>query len=132
MMKRTATLGIALLVGASASAQQPGDAGASALDWIQVTATRFSDPVQEVPNAISIISGDELRARGAYDLRTALTLVGGAFVAPGGDFGPAGSVPGLLGLREVDDFLLVVDGISAGGAFIPHFETLDLHNVERV
>jgi len=132
MMKRTATLGIALLVGASASAQQPGDAGASALDWIQVTATRFSDPVQEVPNAISIIGGDELRARGAYDLRTALTLVGGAFVAPGGDFGPAGSVPGLLGLREVDDFLLVIDGIPAGGAFIPQFDLLDFHNIDRI
>ncbi len=131
-MKRTPTLGIALLVGASASAQQPGDAGASALDWIQVTATRFSDPVQEVPNAISIIGGDELRARGAYDLRTALTLVGGAFVAPGGDFGPAGSVPGLLGLREVDDFLLVIDGIPAGGAFIPQFDLLDFHNIDRI
>ena len=68
MMKRTATLSVALLVGASATAQQPGDAGASALDWIQVTATRFSDPVQEVPNAISIISGDELRARGVPEL----------------------------------------------------------------
>jgi len=132
MMNRTATLGIALLVGASASAQQPGDAGASALDWIQVTATRFSDPVQEVPNSISIITGDELRARGTYDLRTALALVGGAFVAPGGDFGPAGSVPGLLGLREVDDFLLVIDGIPAGGAFVPQFELLDFHNIERI
>jgi len=122
----------ALVVGAAASAQQPGDADASALDWIQVTATRFADPVQEVPNAISVIPGDELRARGAYDLRSALALVGGAFVAPGGDFGPAASVPGLLGLREVDDFLLVVDGIPAGGAFIPQFDTLDFHNIERI
>ncbi len=123
---------IAFLLGASAWAQQPGDVDASALDWIQVTATRFLDPVQEVPNAITIISGDELRARGAYDLRTALALVGGGFVAPGGDFGPAGSVPGLLGLREVDDFLLVVDSIPAGGAFIPQFELLDFHNIERI
>lgn len=131
MRKTSAILG-ALVVGATASAQQPGDADASALDWLQVTATRFADPVQEVPNAISIIAGDELRARGAYDLRSALALVGGAFVAPGGDFGPAASVPGLLGVREVDDFLLVVDGIPVGGAFIPQFDTVDLHNVERI
>jgi len=131
MRKTSAMLG-ALVVGAAASAQQPGDADASALDWIQVTATRFADPVQEVPNAISVIPGDELRARGAYDLRSALALVGGAFVAPGGDFGPAASVPGLLGLRELDDFLLVVDGIPAGGAFIPQFDTLDFHNIERI
>jgi outer membrane receptor protein involved in Fe transport len=132
MMKKGMVLWSALVVGATASAQQPGDADASALDWIQVTATRFADPVQEVPNAISILSGEELRARGAYDLKSALALVGGAFVAPGGDFGPAASVPGLLGLREVDDFLLVVDGIPAGGAFIPQFDTLDFHNIERI
>src|SRR5258708_16322528 len=121
MMKRTAALGIALLVGASASAQQPRDVDASALDWIQVTATRFSDPVQEVPNAISIISGDELRARGAYDLRTALALVGGAFVAPGGDFGPAGFVPGVLGVRGEDDFFLVIVVIPARRGLSSHF-----------
>ncbi len=115
-----------------ALAQQPGDEAASRLDWIQVTATRFAEPVQEVPNDISVITGDELRARGADDLRSALALLGGVNVAPGGDSGPAGSVPGLLGLREVDDFLLVVDGVPAGGAFIPHFETLDLHDIERI
>ena len=41
-------------------------------------------------------------------------------------------MPGLLGLREVDDFLLVVDGIPAGGAFIPQFDTVDFHNIERI
>src|SRR6266403_452884 len=127
------TTGFALITAlcAPAGAQQPGDEGASKLDWIQVTATRFSEPVQEVPNAISVITGEELRARGANDLRSALALLGGVNVAPGGDSGPAGAVPGLLGLREVDDFLLVVDGVSAGGAFSPQFETLYLHNVER-
>ena len=131
-MRATALCILAFFAANSSPAQQPGDADASALDWIQVTATRFADPVQEVPSAISVISGEELRERGAYDLRTALALVGGAFVAPGGDSGPAGSVPGLLGLREVDDFLLVVDGVPAGGAFIPQFELLDFHNIERI
>lgn len=35
-------------------------------------------------------------------------------------------------MREVDDFLLVVDGIPAGGAFIPQFDTVDFHNIERI
>ncbi len=105
---------------------------ASDLDRLQVTATRFAEPVQEVPNAISVITGDELRARGATDLRSALAWLGGVYVAPGGDAGPAAAVPGLLGLREADDFLLVVDGVPAGGAFVPHFETVDLHDVERI
>jgi hypothetical protein len=36
------------------------------------------------------------------------------------------ALPGLLGLREVDDFLLVVDGVPAGGAFVPLVATLPL------
>jgi outer membrane receptor protein involved in Fe transport len=99
---------------------------------VQVTATRFGEPVVEVPGSISVVTGDELRARGATDLRTALALVGGVSVAPGGDAGPAGAVPGLLGVREVDDLLLLIDGIPAGGAFIPQIEAISLNNVERI
>jgi len=104
----------------------------STLDTVQVTATRFGEQVQELPNSVEVISGDTLRARSVNDLRTALALVGGVSVASGGDDGPAGAVPGLLGLREIDDFLLVVDGVPAGGAFLPQFSTLDLHDVERI
>ena len=106
--------------------------GVSDLDVVQVTANRFGEQVQEVPNSIEVISGEELRRRGVIDLRTALSLVAGVTVAPGGDDGPASAVPGLLGLREVDDFELLVDGVPAGGAFIPQFATLDLTNVERI
>src|SRR5215470_14693823 len=99
---------------------------------VQVTATRFGEPIQQVPGAISVVTGDEIRARGATDLRTALALLGGVSVAPGGDAGPAGAVPGLLGAREVDDLLLLIDGIPAGGAFIPQIEAISLNNVERI
>jgi len=73
-----------------------------------------------------------LRARGATDLRSALALVGGVSVYPGGDLGPMAATPSMLGRSEVDDFLLLVDGVPVGGAFIPAFGTLDLHNVERI
>lgn len=107
-------------------------ASQSLLEIVQVTATRFGEPVQEVPGSISIVTGENLRARGATDLRTALSLLGGVSVAPGGDAGPAGAVPGLLGLREVDDFLLLIDGIPTGGVFVPPFEAVNLVNVERI
>src|SRR5262249_44579117 len=58
--------------------------------------------------------------------------LGGVSVAPGGDAGPAGAVPGLLGVREVDDLLLLIDGVPAGGAFIPQVEAVRLDNVERI
>src|SRR5215510_14691084 len=99
---------------------------------VQVTATRFGEPIQEVPGAISVVPGDEIRARGATDLRSALALLGGVSVAPGGDAGPAGAVPSLLGVREVDDLLLLIDGVFAGGAFIPQVEAVSLNNVERI
>src|SRR5262245_31481240 len=114
------------------SQQNPPLAPPTFHDTVQVTATRFGEPVAEVPGSISVVTGEEIRARGATDLRTALALLGGVSVAPGGDAGPAGAVPGLLGVREVDDLLLLIDGIPAGGAFIPQIEAISLNNVERI
>ena len=105
---------------------------AVAADRVQITATRFGDTVQEVPMAIEVVTGADLRARGAIDLRTALAQLRGVSVAPGGDAGPAASVPGLLGTREIDDLLLLVDGVPAGGAFTPQTEAVSLVNVERI
>ena len=104
----------------------------SPLDRIQVTATRFADQVQEVPNSIDVVTGEDLEARGVHDLRGALAQMGGVTVGPGGEDGTAGSSLGLLGRTETDDFLLVIDGVPAGGAFTPQFATINLHNVERI
>jgi outer membrane receptor protein involved in Fe transport len=130
---------VAMLLPAAAYSQSPGgpqpDPGQNPpafQDTVQVTATRFGEPVVELPGSIGVITGNEIRARGATDLRTALALLGGVSVAPGGDAGPAGAVPGLLGVREVDDLLLLIDGIPAGGAFIPQVEAISLNNVERI
>ena len=78
---------------------------------IEVTATRLAEPVDNVPASISLVTGEELRARGAYDLRTALQLMAGVEGSPGGDAGPAGAVPSMWGLREADAYLLVVDDV---------------------
>jgi len=133
--RRTAFVLIATLIAGRAYAQSRQDPPPDPVtfeDTIQVTATRFGEPVAAVPGSISVVTGEEIRSRGATDLRTALALLGGVSVAPGGDAGPAAAVPGLLGVREVDDLLLLVDGIPAGGAFIPQFEAISLNNVERI
>ncbi|HKB09749.1 MAG TPA: TonB-dependent receptor [Vicinamibacterales bacterium] len=119
----------------TADAQQqppPPDEPPTFQTTVQVTATRFGEPVVEVPGSISVVTADELRARGATDLRTALALMAGVSVAPGGDAGPAAAVPGLVGVREIDDLLLLIDGIPAGGAFVPQIEAISLNNVERI
>lgn len=106
--------------------------GPPPFDTIQVTATRSALPLLETPASVSIVTGDQARARMATDLRTALSVLAGVEISPGGDAGPAGSVPALWGLREFDAFLLVVDGIPWGGAFNPALTTLDLHDIDRI
>lgn len=101
-------------------------------EQIEVVATRVPELPHEVPASIEVISGSQMRAMGATNLREALSLAAGVEVAPGGDAGPAGSVPEFWGLREFDAFLLVVDGIPWGGAFNPALTTLSLRDVERV
>ena len=99
---------------------------------VEVTATRFAEDAVKVPASVTVISAREMRDRGATDLRSALSLCAGITLAPGGDGGPASSVPEIWGLREFDAFLLVVDGVPWGGTFNPALTTLDLENVERI
>ncbi len=99
---------------------------------VEVTATRFPEDPAKVPASITVITAKELADRGVTDLRSALALAAGVFVAPGGDGGPASSVPEFWGLKEFDAFLLVVDGVPWGGAFNPALTALDLENVERI
>jgi iron complex outermembrane receptor protein len=79
-----------------------------------------------------VISGADLRARGARSLSDALSLAAGVAVAAGGDAGPASAVPEFWGLREFDAFLLVVDGVPWGGALNPAISTLSLRDVDRI
>ena len=99
---------------------------------VEVTATRLPEDPEQVPAPIEVFSGDELRARGARDLRSAMASAIGVEIAPGGDTGPASSVPDFWGLKEFDAFLLVVDGVPWGGAFNPGLTTLDLNDIERI
>ncbi len=127
---------LAAIAAISASSQLRADEPAASTPptavTIEVTATRVPEAVEAVPASISIVTGDELRARNIQDLAGALALVGGVSIAPGGDGGPASSIPEMWGLREFDAFLLVVDGVPAGGAFNPTVATVDFNDVERI
>lgn len=99
---------------------------------IEVTSSKVAQPVERASSRVTVIGGDELRQRGATDLRSALARVAGVEISQGGDGGPASSVPAFWGLREFDAFLLVVDGVPWGGAFTPALASLDLANIERI
>src|SRR5262249_53726708 len=126
-------LSAAMSVCASSRATaQPAPQPPVVRETVEVTATRLPESPDEVPAAIEVLTGDDLRNIGATNLKDALVLAAGVEIAPGGDGGPAGSVPEFWGLREFDAFLLVVDGVPWGGAFNPSLTTLSLTDVERV
>jgi iron complex outermembrane receptor protein len=101
-------------------------------ETIQVTATRVPEDVESVPASVTVVTGEDIRARGATTLADALSNVAGVTIAQGGDAGSASSIPEIWGLREFDAFLLVVDGVPWGGAFNPALSTLDLTDIDRI
>lgn len=107
-------------------------ARAEGLDEVVVTATKIPERMGELPVSVSVVLGDELRARGATNMATALSLVPGVEAPAGGDAGPSSAVPSFWGLHEFDAFLLVVDGVPWGGAFNPAITTLDFNNIQRI
>ena len=117
------------LLATSALAEEPGTAELGA---VQVTATPLPEALDSVPQSVTVVTRDELTALGAADLHTALSLVAGLDVAPGGDGGPASAVPEFQGLREFDAFLLLVDGVPVGGAFNPDLASIDLTGVDHI
>lgn len=131
-------LGFAQNTPAATPAQKPPASGSASQslprveERVEVTATRIPEDPEKVPAAIEVFTGDELAARGARDLRSALSMATGVEIAPGGDSGPASSVPEFWGLKEFDAFLLVVDGVPWGGAFNPALTSLNLNDVERI
>jgi iron complex outermembrane receptor protein len=101
-------------------------------EYVEVTAKGLHEEVDTVPAMVTVLTGAELRGRGATDLRDALSAVAGVDVAPGGDNGPASSVPEFWGLKEFDAFLLVSDDVPWGGAFNPALTSLSLEDVDHV
>ncbi|MEO8449851.1 MAG: TonB-dependent receptor [Gemmatimonadota bacterium] len=123
---------LGLSVSATDSAGQARPQKPAVIPPLEVVATRRPEATHDVPASIEVITGDDLRARGATTLRDVLALAAGVAIAPGGDGGPASSVPEFWGLREFDAFLLVVDGVPWGGALNPALATLNLRDVERI
>jgi len=114
-------------------AAEEGDARIDGpLAVVTVTATRVPEPIDQIPATLSVVSGDELRARDAQDLASALSLVSGVEAPAGGDAGPSSAVPSFWGLHEFDAFLLVMDEVPWGGAFNPAITSLNLNDVERI
>lgn len=99
---------------------------------VTVSASRFELSLDQVPLPVSAFSQDDLEDLGLHDAADVLTRIPGMSVGPGSDDGSAGFTPSLLGRREKDDFLLVIDGVPAGGAYAPQFNLLSIEGADRI
>lgn len=133
-----AALGAALvasLLPLAASAQDPDTVVMShdpARYGIVVSATRSSTPNLELPNAAAVVSGDELKRRGARTLADALIDVAGLETGGGTDNGSRLPNIGIWGLKEFDALLITVDGVPVGGPFNPSLAQIPVGDIERI
>jgi vitamin B12 transporter len=98
---------------------------------VVVTATRTPLAQGALPVAVTVLSGEELRARGITTVAEALRQVSSAYVAQAGSQGATTSL--FLRGGESKYVKVLVDGVPAndpGGAF--DFASLTTDNVERI
>lgn len=101
------------------------------LPEVMVTATHVPVAPNAITSTVTVLSGDELRARGVRFVADALREVPGAAIVAGGSYGAITSL--FLRGGESDYVKVLVDGVPVnqpGGAF--DWANLTLDNVDRI
>ena len=112
--------------------QQPQDT--TVLKPVVVTATRVPIPLDAVPHAITVLSGDALRDQGIRTVAEALRTVPGANVVATDSYGSVTSL--FVRGGESDHVKVLIDGVpqtgpsGPGGAY--DFANLTTDNIERI
>jgi vitamin B12 transporter len=132
-MRISCIVTLSLAVGVDiVDAQAPEDT--VTLAPVTVTATRLPVARPGTPAAITVITGDELRARGITRLMDALRDVPGGSVVQSGSFGSQTAI--FLRGGESDYTKVLVDGVplnDAGGAIdLAHLSVADVERIEIV
>jgi vitamin B12 transporter len=120
-----------LLLPAALQAQIPVNDSVYEIPSLVITAERTPLPAGNVTSSVTVLQGDELRARGVRTVADALREVPGAAVVSSGSFGGQTSL--FLRGGESDYTKVLIDGVAMnqpGGAF--NFNALTLDNVERI
>jgi len=114
---------------AAATAQAPV---AKTSESVVVSATKVPEDPVEISNAVSVVTGEEIRRRGARTLAEALQDVAGLDTANGSDNGSRLPNIGLWGLKEFDALLITLDGVPVGGPFNPSLSQIPVEDIERI
>ena len=129
--RRLALAIAAVLLTASTAATAQEAVDTTRLPELVVTPTRLPTPADAVVSSVTVITGDDLRARGVRFVQDALREVPGAAVVQGGSFGGVSSL--FLRGGESDYVKVLIDGVPAnqsGGAF--NWANLTTDNVDRI
>lgn len=99
---------------------------------IVVSATKSHKNALDVPNAVEVVTGRELRMKGAHTLADALIDVAGVETGGGSDNGSRLPNIGLWGLKEFDALLITVDGVPVGGPFNPSLAQIAVDDIDHI
>jgi iron complex outermembrane receptor protein len=116
-----------------ASAQSNG-----AIETVVVTAERRSESLQNVPAAVSVVTGDELENLGVTDTKSLLQMIPGVSLVPSGpsflqDISMRGQGAGRNGFSETSTGIYENGAYIAGGGFNGRELTeLNLFDIERI
>ncbi|MDQ2891413.1 MAG: TonB-dependent receptor [Gemmatimonadota bacterium] len=123
-----AILGSSALLSSAALAQR---SDTTTLEPVVISATRIATPVSAISQPVTVLNGDELRARGVTTVAEALREAPGISVAQSGSYGGVTSV--FMRGGESRYTKVLIDGTpinSVGG--VQFFEHLSLDNVDRI
>lgn len=99
---------------------------------IVVSADKGPEDAASVPNAVTVVTGEELRRRNVRTIADALQDVVGVDTGNGSDNGARLANIGVWGLKEFDALLVTVDGVPVGGPFNPSLSQINVEDVDRI
>ncbi len=102
------------------------------LDEVSITATRIEESVLDTPPSVTVITAEDMKARGAATVADALQTVPGLIVA---DYGGQGSVKSLFIRGSTSaQVLVLVDGIRVNTALngSADLSSIPAENIERI
>jgi len=124
-------IAVVLLLAGSGAVRAQEAQDTTRLPELVVTPTRLPTPPDAVVSSVTVIAGDDIRARGIRFVQDALREVPGAAVVQGGSFGAVTSM--FLRGGESDYVKVLIDGVpvnQSGGAF--NWANLTTDNVDRI
>lgn len=99
---------------------------------IVVSASRGPETELEIPGEATVVTGEQLRARGVTNLADGIQDVMGIDTGMGSDNGSRQPNVGIWGLKEFDALLFMVDGVPVGGPFLPQLAQIDINDIDHV